>query len=109
VLAVVMSLLVVGAVSASAVSTALGGSGSHAPEISLPTWGSTYAWPASDGYAGWEHRIHTADADAYRLATGLGGRPGLWLWPTGGRGYGPGGAEWVLRAPGTTRIARASL
>ena len=37
------------------------------------------------------------------------GAPGLWLWPKGGREYGPGGAEWVLRAPGTTRIANARI
>ena len=50
-----------------------------------------------------------ADEDAYGAERGHGGRAGLWLWPVGGRQYGPGGAEWALRAPGTTRIASARI
>jgi hypothetical protein len=41
--------------------------------------------------------------------TVAGAFPGLRLWPVGEREYRPGGAEWVLRAPGTTRIAKVTL
>jgi hypothetical protein len=41
--------------------------------------------------------------------TVAGAFPGLWLWPVDEREYRPGGAEWVLRAPGTTRIAKVTL
>lgn len=79
------------------------------PEAKLPTWRSTYSWASGDGYAGWTRRLLGVTDGAYGLETGLGGRPGLWLWPQGGREYGPGAAEWVLRAPGTTRIASARI
>lgn len=105
----VLSLVVVGVASASGFAAAVGGGDSPAPGITLPTWRSTYAWPAGDGYAGWEQRARAADDDAYGFAPGLAGHPGLWVWPVGGREYGPGDAEWVLRAPGTTRIARATV
>jgi|tagenome__1003787_1003787.scaffolds.fasta_scaffold20987159_8 hypothetical protein len=80
------------------------------PDITLPTWQSTYSWSAADGYFGWHRNVLAGDDEAYGLDTALGGRPGLWVWPRGGRRYGPeSGAEWVLRAPGTTRIARATV
>src|SRR4051812_45130474 len=79
------------------------------PTITLPIWRSTYGWSAGDGYAGWDKVLSTPDAAAYGFGPGLADQPGLGLWPTGGREYGPGGAQWVLRAPGTTRIARASV
>src|SRR4051812_6740698 len=79
------------------------------PDVALPTWQSTYSWSAGDGYFGWHRHLLTADGEAYGLDTALGGRPGLWLWPQGGREYGPGGAEWVLRAQEPPRIARARV
>src|SRR3954470_21562742 len=70
------------------------------PEVTLPTWQSTYSWSAGDGYFGWHRTVLAGDNEAYGLDTALGGRPGLWLWPRGGRHYEPeAGAEWVLRAP----------
>ena len=79
------------------------------PELELPTWQSTYDWEGGDGYFGWHRGLVDADADAYGLETAFDDRYGLWAFPTGDRRYAPGGAEWKLRAPGTTRIGRASL
>jgi hypothetical protein len=75
----------------------------------LPTWLSVYAWPLGLGYSGW-HSTTTAP-DAYGLQTALGGRPGLWLWPFGGRRTYQASdyAEWTYTAPGTTRLENAHL
>src|SRR4051794_32786811 len=81
--------------------------GRHA--ASLPTWQSVYAWASGDGYAGWA--AATSSPGDYGLQPALGGRPGLWLWPTGGhQAYTPGEyAEWTLTAPGTTRLLAVRL
>lgn len=77
------------------------------PPIALPVWGSAYAWGDGDGYAGWEKQYHLTDG-SYARETG-GAAPGLWIFPTGGQRYIPGRAGWGLTAPGSTRIARATL
>lgn len=82
---------------------------SPAPPLTLPSWTSDYFWSSGDGYAGWHKNVTASDDSAYGLEAGLPGDPGLWVWPTGEHRYAPGGAEWLLRAPGTTRIARAHL
>ena len=51
----------------------------------------------------------TPDPAGYGLVSALGGNPGLWSWLTGDREYRPGYGEWLLEAPGTTRIASADL
>ena len=81
-----------------------------APDPTLPTWTSDYEWPDGHGYAGWGEGVTgAAERDAFGLTPGLGAFPGLWMWPIGDREYRPGGAHWSLRAPGTTRIARATF
>ena len=103
---VVVALVVV--VGASAQTGMLNGSRS-ANDTRLGTWRSIYDWPDGDGYAGWQSSS-SSPAD-YGLATGLGGKPGLWLWAKGGQhvytqnDY----AEWTYTAPGTTRLARTAL
>jgi hypothetical protein len=104
---VAVALAVVGA--PAAVAAGLFTGGDEPPGLVLPSWHSSYGWSAGDGYAGWTPRVIDADRDAYGLETALGGKPGLWLWPRGGRSYGPGAGEWVLEAPGTTRIASARI
>jgi hypothetical protein len=77
---------------------------------SLPIWTNLYDWPLlHHGYAGW-HQATSSTTD-YGLEAGLGGRPGLWLWPKGGhQAYAPGDyAEWTYTAPGTTRLQSALL
>jgi hypothetical protein len=76
--------------------------------VALPTWRNTYDWPtAGHGYVG----VHagTSVAGAYGMQANLGSQHGAWLWPVGDRSYGPGYAEWTYSAPGTTRIAKASV
>lgn len=77
--------------------------------VSLPTWQSHYDWAGGDGYSGWERFAFGPSAEGYGLEAGLGQQPGIWQWLRGDREYRPGGAEWILRAPGTTRIASATL
>jgi hypothetical protein len=77
--------------------------------IALPTWRSRYVWSENDGYSGWSTDVFGSDSAAYEFAPGLQGVGSLWAWPTGDREYRPGGGEWFLRAPGTTRIARATV
>src|SRR5688500_11118649 len=102
------ALIAVTAAQASAAKPAL--DDAPAPEITLPVWTSDYGWPDGTGYAGWEAGVFgLGRAETFGLTRGLGGLPGLWAWPLGDKDYRPGGAEWVLRAPGTTRIARAEL
>jgi hypothetical protein len=77
--------------------------------VTLPVWSTAYAWGSGHGYFGWDGARVASSADKYGLARGLGGHPGLWVWPTGGREYLPGAAEWRYDAPGTTRVASADL
>lgn len=86
---------------------------SSPPSIFPPIWNSTYDWPQGDGYNTWTTNKQTSLPQGYQLTQGLNGQPGLWLWPIGspvaGDKYPPGYAEYFFRAPGTTRIARASV
>jgi hypothetical protein len=77
--------------------------------VSIPVWHSQYDWAGGDGYAGWAAATDSPDAIGYGLSAALSGTPGLWSWPLGAREYRPGSAGWVLRAPGTTRIATATF
>src|SRR4051794_37130394 len=101
---VVSMVLAAGATSGGLASAFALGAAPTPPQVSLPTWQSTYAWSDGDEYAGWHPRVLTSDRGAYGLEAATAGGPGLWAWPTGGREYSSGGAEWVYRAPGTTRI-----
>jgi hypothetical protein len=77
----------------------------------LPTWRNLYDWPNGSGYAGW-HVTSSSQPGAYGASGGLGGQPGLWLWPVGGSSYQysqTNYVEWTYTAPGTTRIANAQL
>lgn len=74
----------------------------------LPTWRNLYDWPSGHGSVGWA-QASTAPDGAYTFARGLSAGPGLWVWPTGGRTYQPGAAEWRYRAPGTTRVLKATV
>lgn len=76
----------------------------------LPTWTNDYPWlgDSGQGYVGIGNDT-TAAAGAYGFAPALGGEPGLWLYPIGDQRYSPGQAEFTYAAPGTTRIASATL
>src|SRR5438445_7606384 len=77
----------------------------------LPTWRNLYDWPNGHGYVGW-HTASSSQAGAYGMQSALGGQYGLWLWPTGGSAYAYTNgnyAEWTYAAPGTTRLANASI
>jgi hypothetical protein len=99
---------VAAAVAVAAAVTGVMGSAAAAA-TTLPTWRNVYDWAGGDGYAGW----HSAASSAqdYGTVAALGGTYGLWLWATGGKkAYTPGDyAEWTYTAPGTTRLADASL
>lgn len=86
---------------------------SSPPSIFPPIWNSTYDWPQGDGYNTWTENKQTPLPQGYQLTQGLNGQSGFWLWPIGspaaGGKYPPGYAEYFFRAPGTTRIARASV
>lgn len=86
---------------------------SSPPSIFPPIWNSTYDWPAGSGYNTWTANKQTPLPQGYQTTQGLGGQPGLWIWPVGSPAasgkYPPGYAEYYFRAPGSTRIARASL
>jgi hypothetical protein len=88
--------------------SAAGAHGARSAVTAL-TWRNLYDWPHGHGYVGW-HSSTTA-GDDYGLAAALGGQPGLWLWPAGGKktydtaDY----AQWSYTAPGTTRITSAQL
>ncbi|MDX6474178.1 MAG: hypothetical protein QOK22_2994 [Gaiellaceae bacterium] len=71
------------------------------------TWSSTYTWAAGDGTAGWA--TETTAPGLYGLRPSLGGEPGLWLWPAGGRYDTSSEATWRLTAPGSTTIATATF
>jgi hypothetical protein len=78
---------------------------------SLPTWRNLYDWPNGHGYVGW-HTASSGQAGAYGMQPNLGGNYGLWLWPVGGTSYSYSQgqyAEWTYTAPGTTRLASATL
>jgi hypothetical protein len=77
----------------------------------LPTWRNLYDWPNGHGYAGW-HSASAGQTGAYGIQSALGGQYGLWLWPSGGSAYSYGNgnyAEWTYTAPGTTRLANATI
>lgn len=90
-------------------------SGAMSPAaIQLPTWASAYDWLTAHGYNLWAPSKQTSVPQGYELRLGYSELPGLWLWPVGSTGpnkfeYPRGYAEFRFRAPGTTRIARASL
>jgi hypothetical protein len=84
-------------------------SGAYAAVVTLPLWHSTYDWRLGDGSEGWKATGDNADPFAYGLGSPAAGAAGPWIWLTGDREYRPGGAEWHLTAPGTTRIAAVSL
>ena len=80
----------------------------NVPATDLPTWPSLYAWQSGDGYTGWFQRL-AGGATGYQFATGIPGRPGVWVWPGGPARYSAGSAGWHFAAPGTTRILSASI
>jgi hypothetical protein len=78
---------------------------------SLPTWRDLYDWPNGHGYVGW-HTASSSQAGAYGMQSALGNNYGLWLWPVGGSSYSYSTgqyAEWTFTAPGTTRLASATV
>ena len=77
--------------------------------VSLPHWRTSYDWSGGDGYVGWGHETAASEPAAYSADAPLGGKYGLWLWPTGDHEYRPGSIQWSYEAPGTTRIASAKL
>lgn len=88
--------------------------GSTPPAITPPIWNSAYPWQQGVGYNEWTPNIGSTLTNGYELKRGHAGRPGLWLWPVGSSAagnklYPPGYAEFAFTAPGTTRIARASV
>ncbi len=88
--------------------------GSSPPAIAPGIWNSSYPWQQSSGYNEWTPNVQSALTNGYELKRGYGGRPGLWIWPVGSPAagdnlYPPGYAEFAFTAPGTTRIARASV
>ena len=98
------------AVTAACIAALGAGAGeTRAQTTSLPTWQSAYDWGAGHGYAGWHQQGLGAPSGPYGSTASLESRPGLWLWPMGEAWYRPGGSEWTITAPGTTRIASASL
>ena len=82
------------------------GSGTAAA-ADAPRWVSTYDWPAGDGASGWASAT-SGTPGPYGFSADRPGRPGLWVWPSGGA-YPPARALWRLPAPGTTRIASATV
>ncbi len=88
--------------------------GQNPPAITPPIWNSSYPWQQASGYGDWTPKVQSNLASGYELKRGHAGRPGLWIWPTGSQAngyklYQPGYAEFAFTAPGTTRIARASM
>src|SRR6266852_2558802 len=85
------------------------GAAGTAHALSSATWRNVYDWTGGDGYVGWHSR--TTAADDYALKPAVRAKPGLWLWPLGGKktyetaDY----AEWTYTAPGTTRIETAHV
>lgn len=73
------------------------------------TWDNVYDWSAGHGYYGWDSATSGAEPSGYSFATGLPAGSGLWVWPTGGRSYSSGHAEWIYEAPGTTRALSARV
>jgi hypothetical protein len=77
----------------------------------LPIWRNLYDWPNGHGYVGW-HAGSSSQPGAYGMQSALGGQYGLWLWPVGGQSYRYSEnqyAEWTYTAPGTTRLANATM
>lgn len=88
--------------------------GNSPPAIGMPIWNSSYPWQQSSGYNEWTPNVQSDLSNGYELKRGHEGRPGLWIWPVGSHAagnslYPPGYAEFAFTAPGTTRIARASV